>query len=172
MDAGGAAAFDIAFLHGSNNHFINGYAASGGIAMCTIDASGKVTCSPVVTVNQEIGMPSELCWIAITPDNKQVYTTEFGYSYVSSFKIDNGVISRNEDPAADPVPGDGTFKALDMVVSSGPNDNWISPDGKYFYQIYPNASKLISYNITESGKLNKTDTEAIPYNSPQGLAGF
>ncbi len=172
QDAGGAAGFDLAFLHGSNNKFINCYAATGGVAMCSIDASGKVTCSPVVKINQRIGMPSELCWIAITPDNKQLFATVFGYSYVSSFKIENGAISLNEDPAADPVPGDGTFKALDMVVSSGPNDNWISPDGKYFYQIYPNASKLISYNITESGKLNKTDTEAIPYNSPQGLAGF
>ncbi|HLL44959.1 MAG TPA: hypothetical protein VK369_17535, partial [Segetibacter sp.] len=172
MDAGGAAAFDIAFLHGSNNQFINGYAASGGIAMCTIDASGKVSCSPVVTVNQQIGMPSELCWIAITPDNKQVFATVFGYSYVSSYKIDNGVISVNQDPAADPVPGDGTFKALNMVVSSGPNDSWLSQDGAYFYQIYPNASQLVSYRIIESGKLNKIDTEAIPYNSPQGLAGF
>ena len=171
-DAGGAAAFDIAFLHGSNNKFINGYAADGGIAMCTIDASGNVTCSAVVKINQAIGMPSELCWIAITPDNKQVFATVFGYSYVSSFKIDNGTISLNQDPAAAPVPGDGTFKALDMVVSSGPSDSWISPDGNYFYQIYPNASKLISYKINPNGKLVKKDTKQIPYNSPQGLAGF
>lgn len=172
QDAGGAAGFDLAFLHGSNNKFINGYAASGGVAMCTIDASGKVTCSPVVKINQKLGMPSELCWLAITPDNKQVFAAVFGYSYVSSFKIDGGGISLNEDPAAEPVPGDGTFKALDMLVSSGPNDNWISPDGKYYYQIYPNASKLIAYKINGSGKLNKTDTKTIPYTSPQGLAGF
>ncbi|MEJ7681001.1 MAG: hypothetical protein WKG06_24745 [Segetibacter sp.] len=172
MDAGGAAAFDIAFLHGSNSQFINAYAATGGIALCTIDASGKVACGPVIKLNQQIGMPSELCRIAITPDNKQVFATVFGYSYVSGYKIANGVISVNQDPAADPVPGDGTFKALDMVVSSGPNDSWLSPDGAYFYQIYPNASQLISYKITGSGKLNKIDTKAIPYNSPQGLAGF
>jgi len=172
MDAGGAASFDLAFLHGSNNQFINGYAASGGIALCTINASGKVTCGPVVAINQKIGAPSELCWISITPDNKQVFATVFGFSYVSSFRIENGVISLNQDPAADPVPGDGTFKAINMVVSSGPNDSWLSPDGKYFYQIYPNASKLISYRIAGNGKLQKEDTEAIPYNSPQGLAGF
>ncbi|MBA2250003.1 MAG: beta-propeller fold lactonase family protein [Chitinophagaceae bacterium] len=173
QDAGGAAGFDLAFLHGSNNTFINSYAASGGIAMCTIDALGKVTCSPVVMINQQIGMPSELCWIQISPDNRHVYTTEFGYSYVSTFKIDNGSISVQQDPAAEAVPGDGTFKALDKVVSSGPNDSWLSPDGKYFYQIYPNASKLIAYRVNgESGKLNKIDTKAIPYTSPQGLAGF
>ena len=172
QDAGGAAGFELAFLHGSNNKFINSYAASGGIAMCNIDASGKVTCSPVVKINQEIGMPSELCWIAISPDNRQVYATVFGYSYVSSFKINNGNISVQQDPAADAVPGDGTFKALDKVVSSGPNDSWLSPDGKYFYQIYPNASKLIGYKTNQDGKLYKIDTKAIPYTSPQGLAGF
>lgn len=172
QDAGGAAGFDLSFLHGSNNTFINSYAGSGGIAMCTIDASGKVTCSPVVKINQQKGMPSELCWIQITPDNRQVYATAFGYSYVSSFKIDNGNISVQQDPAADAVPGDGTFKALDNVVSSGPNDSWLSPDGKYFYQIYPNASKLIGYRTNADGKLNKIDIKAIPYTSPQGLAGF
>jgi 6-phosphogluconolactonase (cycloisomerase 2 family) len=172
MDAGGAASFDIVFLHGSNNKFINAYAASGGIAMCTIDASGNVTCDPVVALDQKIGAPSELCWVAITPDNKQVFATVFGYSYVSSFKIENGIISLNQDPAADPVPGDGTFKALNMVVSSGPNDSWLSPDGAFFYQIYPNASQLISYRISENGTLNKEDTKTIPYNSPQGLAGY
>jgi 6-phosphogluconolactonase (cycloisomerase 2 family) len=172
MDAGGAAAFDIAFLHGSNNQFVNAYAATGGLALCTIDASGKVTCGPVVTLNQSIGMPSELCWIVITPDNKQIFATVFGYSYVSSFKIENGIISLNQDPAADPVPGDGTFKALNMVVSSGPNDSWLSPDGAYFYQIYPNASQLIAYKVNGNGKLDKLDTKTIPYNSPQGLAGF
>jgi len=117
-------------------------------------------------------MPSELCWVAITPDNKQVFATVFGYSYVSSYKIENDAISVSKDPAADAVPGDGKFKALDMVVSSGPNDSWISPDGKYFYQIYPNDSKLISYKITGNGKLKKTDTKDIPYTSPQGLAGY
>ena len=83
-----------------------------------------------------------------------------------------GAIMVNEDPAADAVPGDGKFKALDMVVSSGPNDSWISPDGKYFYQIYPNASKLISYKIKGNGKLKKADTKDIPYTTPQGLAGY
>ncbi|MEO6000440.1 MAG: hypothetical protein ABIN89_26610 [Chitinophagaceae bacterium] len=172
QDAGGAAGFDLAFLHGSKNNFINSYAASNGIAMCNIDAGGIVTCSPVVMINQQIGQPSELCWLQISPDNKQVYAVDFGYSYISSFKIDNGNISILQDPASEAVPGDGKFKALDKVMSSGPNDNWLSPDGKYYYQIYPNASKLIAYKTNENGKLTKIDTKDIPYTSPQGLAGF
>lgn len=171
-DAGGAAPFVISFLNGSKDTFINGFAASGGLLMGRIDATGKVTNSPVVMINQSKGMPSELCWIAITPDNKQVLATVFGYSYVSSYKIVNGALQIDKDPAAPAVPGDGTFKALDMLVSSGPSDSWISPDGRHFYQIYPNASKLIVYDLSKDGRLTEIDTQKIPYNSPQGLAGF
>lgn len=73
-------------MHGSNEKFIIGYAAADGVAMCAINESGKVTCAPVVKIDQKIGKPSELCWLAITPDNKQV----FGYSYVSGFEIEDG----------------------------------------------------------------------------------
>ena len=134
--------------------------------------AGKVTHSPIVAIDISKGMPSELCWLAITPDNRQVLATAFGFSTVSSYKIANGALQIAHDPAAPAVPGDGTFKALDGLVSSGPNDNLLSPDGKFFYQIYPNASKLIAYQLSADGELTQIDEEAIPYTSPQGLAGF
>jgi len=171
-DAGGAAPFVIAFLNGSRDTFVNGFAGSGGLLMGRIDANGTITNSPVVKINQSKGMPSELCWIAITPDNKQVFAAVFGYSYVSGYKIENGALQISKDPAAPAVPGDGTFKALNMQVSSGASDNWISPDGKYYYQLYPNASKFIVYKLDKDGRLSEIDTQKIPYNSPQGLAGF
>jgi hypothetical protein len=37
--------------------------------------------------------------------------------------IDGKKISVAQDPACPKVPGDGNFRALDNVVSSGPNDN-------------------------------------------------
>ncbi len=171
-DGGGGAPFVIAFLNGSRDTFINGLAAEGGLVMGKIDANGKVTNSPVVKINQGKGMPTELCWISITPDNKQVFATIFGYSYVSSYKIENGALQIAKDPAAPAIPGDGNFKALDMLVSSGPNDSWISPDGKYYYQLYPNASKLIAYKLDKNGGLKEIDTQKIPYNSPEGMVGF
>ncbi len=171
-DAGGAAPFVIAFLNGNNNTFINGFAGSDGLLMGRINADGNVTNSPVTTINQAKGKPSELCWVAITPDNKQVVAAIFGYSYVSSFKIENGALKIAADPAAPAIPGDGKFKALDMLVSSAPSDNWISPDGKYYYQIYPNASKFIVYQLDKNGHLKEIDREDIPYQSPQGMAGF
>lgn len=171
-DAGGAAPFVISFMNGSRDTFINGFAGSGGLLMGRIDADGNVTNSPVVAINQAKGMPSELCWIAITPDNKQVFAAVFGYSYVSSYKIEDGALQISKDPAAPAVPGDGTFKAINMQISSGASDNWISPDGKFYYQLYPNASKFIVYKLNKNGSLDEIDTQKIPYNSPQGLAGF
>jgi hypothetical protein len=57
-------------------------------------------------------------------------------------------------------------------VSSGPSDSWMSPEGAYLYQIYGNASKLVGYAIQLDGSLNEITNVTIPYNSPQGLAGF
>jgi hypothetical protein len=46
------------------------------------------------------------------------------------------------------------------------------PAGDYFYQIYPNASKLIGYTVQPDGGLEAITSVAIPFQSPQGLAGF
>jgi hypothetical protein len=40
------------------------------------------------------------------------------------------------------------------------------------YQIYGNASKLIGYATQPNGSLKEVTSVQIPYNSPQGLAGF
>jgi hypothetical protein len=58
------------------------------------------------------------------------------------------------------------------VISSGPSDSWISPDGAHLCQIYGNASKLIGYAVRPDGSLHEITSVKIPYNSPQGLAGF
>jgi hypothetical protein len=48
----------------------------------------------------------------------------------------------------------------------------LTPDGEYLYQIYGNASKLVGYATQQDGSLNEIASVTIPYNSPQGLAGF
>ena len=70
------------------------------------------------------------------------------------------------------VPGDGTFRALNGTVSCGAADNWICPTGAFYYQLYPNASKLIGYAIHPDGALEEITSAGIPYQSPQGLTGF
>jgi hypothetical protein len=171
-NAGGAAPFYIAFLHGRTNTFINGIAAGNGVVTSRIDTRGQVSIRPLVPIDTSAGKPSELCWLAISPDDRSVFATSFGYSNVSSYHLDGDEVSIAKDPACPRVPGDGTFRAINGTVSSGPSDNWISPDGAYLYQIYGNASKLVGYATQPDGSLKEITNVRIPYNSPEGLAGF
>ena len=143
-----------------------------GLALATIDTDGKVSTSPVVRIDTGGGLPSELCWLSVSPDDRWVYATSFGYGYFTSCRIEGNVLSIARDPACPKVPGDGTFRALNNTVSSGSSDNWLSPDGAFLYQIYGNASKLVGYACHPDGSLEEVTRADIPYNSPQGLAGF
>jgi len=171
-DGGGASPFYIAFLHNRPDTFIIGEAVSDGLAIGRIDADGKVNVGPVVPIDTSAGVPSELCWLAVSPDDRTVFATNFGYSNLSSFRIDGNVLTVAKDPACPKVPGDGTFRAINGTVSSGPSDNWMTPDGEYLYQIYGNASKLVGYATKPDGSLEEVTSVTIPYNSPEGLAGF
>jgi 6-phosphogluconolactonase (cycloisomerase 2 family) len=171
-DARGASPFYIAFLHNRPDTFVVGYAVSNGVSIGKVDANGKITVSEPVTLDTSAGRPSELCWLAVSPNDRWVFTTNFGYSDMSSYHIDGNKLSIAKDPASQKVPGDGTFRAIDGVVSSGPSDSWISPDGAFLYQIYGNASKLLGYATRPDGSLEEVTSVAIPYNSPEGLAGF
>jgi len=171
-DGGGASPFYIAFLHNRPDTFIIGEAVSDGVAIGRIDADGKVNVGPVVPINTSAGVPSELCWLAVSPDDQLAFATSFGYSNLSSFRIDGNVLSIAKDPACPKVPGDGTFRAINGTVSSGPSDNWMTPNGDYLYQIYGNASKLVGYATKPDGSLEEVTSVTIPYNSPEGLAGF
>jgi 6-phosphogluconolactonase (cycloisomerase 2 family) len=172
QDGKGASPFYIAFLHGQPDTFVLGYAVGDGCAMGTIDGNGKLTIGPLVKIDTGAGLPSELCWLAVSPDDRTVYATNFGYSNVSAFRINGKSLEIAKDPACAKVPGDGTARGLNTTVTSGPSDNWVTPDGAYLYQIYGNASKLVGYATQQDGSLTEITSVAIPYNSPQGLAGF
>jgi 6-phosphogluconolactonase (cycloisomerase 2 family) len=171
-DGGGASPFYIAFLNNRPDTFVIGEAVSDGLAIGRIDADGKVTVGPVVPIDTSAGVPSELCWLAVSPDDRTVFATNFGFSNLSSFRIEGNVLTVAKDPACPKVPGDGTFRAINGTVSSGPSDNWLTPDGEYLYQIYGNASKLVGYATKPDGSLEEVTSVTIPYNSPEGLAGF
>jgi 6-phosphogluconolactonase (cycloisomerase 2 family) len=171
-DAKGASPFYIAFLHNRPDTFVVGYAVGDGCAMGTIDEEGKINIGPLVKIDTSAGRPSELCWLAVSPDDRLVFATDFGYSYISSCRINGAELSIAKDPACPKIRGDGTFRAINGTVSSGPSDSWITPDGTYLYQIYGNASKLAGYATHRDGSLTEITSVKIPYNSPQGLAGF
>ena len=171
-DARGASPFYIAFLHSRPDTFAVGYAVSDAVSVGKIDADGKISIGPLVKISTNSGAPSELCWLAVSPDDRFEFATDFGYSYMSTFRIDGSGLSIAKDPASLKVPGNGTFRAINGSVSSGPSDSWISPDGAYLYEIYGNASKLVGYATKPDGSLEEVISVAIPYNSPEGLAGF
>lgn len=172
QDGGGASPWFPLFLNNRPNEFVIGYAVADGLALATLDSDGSVATSPVVQVDTSGGLPSELCWLSITADDRTIYAANFGYSYVTSYHLKGNVLSVAQDPACPKVPGDGTFRALNGTVSSGMSDNWLTPDGAFLYQLYGNASKLVGYATRPDGSLEEITSAAIPHNSSQGLAGF
>ncbi|QOG23878.1 hypothetical protein FOM02_33970 [Bradyrhizobium sp. SEMIA] len=171
-DAKAGSPFYIAFLHQRPNTFVIGYAVGDGCSICTVEKNGSIKIGPLVKIDTSAGVPTELCWLAIAPDDRTIYATNFGYSNISSYRINGSGLEIACDPACPKVPGDGTARGLNGTVTSGPSDSWISPDGAYLYQIYGNASKLVSYSTQPDGSLKEIGSVKIPYNSPQGLAGF
>jgi hypothetical protein len=171
-DAGATSPWCPLFLHNRPGMFVIGYATSDGVALATLDSSGDVATGPVVRADTSIGRPSELCWMAITPDDSLVFATMTGYGYVTSWRLDGNVLSIAKDPACEKPAGDGTFRGVGGIVGASPNDMWMSPDGAYLYQMYPNASKIIGYEIQSDGWLEEVTSAAIPYNTPQGITGI
>ncbi|QDV91736.1 Lactonase, 7-bladed beta-propeller [Phycisphaerae bacterium RAS2] len=171
-DAGGAGPFYIQFIHGSRDTFLNGHAVSDGVSIGRIDSRGRVAHDPVVRIDASAGAPSELCWLALSSDNRMVFATNFGFSNVSSYFLRGGKLFLAKDPACPAVPGDGKFRAVNNLVSSGPSDSWLSPDDKTFYQLYPNASALVAYRVNADASLDEIQRTTIPYTSPQGMTGY
>jgi 6-phosphogluconolactonase (cycloisomerase 2 family) len=172
QDGGGGSPWFPLFLNNRPNQFLIGYAVADGLSLATLDEAGNVSTGPVVRIDTSPGLPSELCWLSITPDDRTVFAANFGYSYVTSYRLNGNVLSIAKDPACEKVPGDGRFRALNGTVSSGPSDNWLSPDGAFLYQLYGNASKLVGYAVQDDAGLEEVTSADIPYNSSQGLAGF
>ena len=172
QDGGGGSPWFPLFLNNRPHQFVIGYAVADGLSLAALGPDGQVATGPVVQIDTSAGKPSELCWLSISPDDRTIYAANFGYSYVTSFHLDGNVLSIAKDPACPKVPGNGTFRALNGTVSSGPSDNWLTADGKYLYQLYGNASKLIGYATTPDGSLEEITSADIPYNSSQGIAGF
>jgi 6-phosphogluconolactonase (cycloisomerase 2 family) len=172
QDGGGGSPWNVQFLHHRPDCFVLGYAVGDGLALGRIGEDGSLDIGPITQIDTSGGQPTELCWLSISPDDRLAFATNFGYGYVTSFRIDGNVLSIAKDPACPKVPGDGTFRALNGTVSSGPSDNWLSPDGAYLYQVYPNASKLVGYAVRSDASLDEITSASIPYHSPQGLTGF
>lgn len=172
QDAGASSPWCPLFLTQRPNQFVIGFATSDGLALATLEPDGRVAAGPLVQADTSMGRGSGLCWMAITPDDRLIFATMTGYGYITSWRLDRNVLSVAKDPASPKVPGDGHFRGLGGIVGAAPNDMWMTPDGAYLYQIYPNASQLIGYSVQPDGGLIEVTRADIPHNSPCGLAGF
>ena len=140
--------------------------------MSRIDGEGRVTNGPLTPIDTSLGKPSELCWLQVTSDNSLVLATNFGYGTVSTYRLVAGRLSLLQDPANNAIPGDGTFRAVNGLVSSGPSDSWLTPDDQYFYQIFGNASVLVSYRLDKtSGRLTEIGRNPNSLQQPPGSCG-
>jgi hypothetical protein len=160
QDAGGGSPWYPIFLNHRPDKLLVGFATGDGVSLSTFDTQGHR------------GKPTSLCWMAKTPDDKFAFSVMTSYGYITSWRIDGDTVSVAKDPASPEVPGDGKYRGLAGGISSRPNDIWISPDGAYVYQLYPNASKLVGYAVKSDGSLGEITSANIPHNSSQGLTGL
>lgn len=170
-DTGGSSPWCPLFLSHRPNQFVLALATADAVTLATLEPDGTVDVGPAVQADTSKG-PGFPCWMSRTPDDGLVFTTMTGHSYITSWRLDHDALSVGRDPACPEVPGDGTFRDLGGTLGSGPTDMWITPDGAYLYQIYPNASKLIGYAVQSDGALIEVTSADIPYNSPHSVAGF
>jgi hypothetical protein len=171
QDGGGSSPWCPLFLNHRPNQFVIALATADAVSLATLDPNGKVTAGPAVQADTSTGRGFP-CWMSMTPDDRLVFATMTGHSYITSWRLEGNGLSLAQDPACPTVPGDGTFRDLGGTVGSGPIDMWMTPDGSHLYQIYPNASKLIGYGVHPNGELTEITSADIPYNSAHSLAGF
>jgi hypothetical protein len=68
------------------------------------------------------GRPSELCSMAITPDDGLVFATMTGYGSVTSWHLKGNILSIAKDPACKRPAGDGTLRGVGGIVGASPSD--------------------------------------------------
>ena len=103
---------------------------------------------------------SEVCWVALTKDDRFAYVTNFGDGTVSCYEITGGGSLKLHDPEAGST-GQG---------EKGLRDEAISGDGRYLYAIDADAQKLFGWAVGQGGHLTPTGAfNGLP-NTVAGLA--
>jgi len=163
--AGGVTPFASRFLNGSKDSFVTVLAAQSAAVLSTISPDGRIMSGTAAKIDT-MAEPSEICWVSLSEDNKYAFGANFGLGTISVFAIEGGRLMVKKSEAAKEM-GDGQFKGLAGVLTSGAGDNAVA--GNYLYQLYANASKLVGYRIELDGGLTKVTEVMVPYNSTQGL---
>jgi len=88
---------------------------------------------------------TEVCWVALTTDDRFAYVTNFGDGTVSCYEIAADRSLRLRDPVAGSTGQGG----------KGIRDEAISGDGRYLYAIDANAQKLCGWAVGQDGQLRQ-----------------
>jgi len=119
--------------------------AFGGAAGAAAASSYAVSGAGELTmVSGSVGdTRSEVCWVALTKDDRFAYVTNFGDSTVSSYEITADHSLRLRTPvAASAGQGEKGFR-----------DEAICGDGRYLYAIHADAQKLFGWAVGQDGQL-------------------
>jgi 6-phosphogluconolactonase len=116
-----------------------GSAGAAAASSYAVSGTGELT-----MVSGSVGdTRSEVCWVALTKDDRFAYVTNFGDGTVSCYEI----------------TGDGGLELRDPVAGStgqgekGLRDEAISGDGRYLYAIDADAQKLFGWAVGQGGHL-------------------
>jgi len=86
---------------------------------------------------------SEVCWAAVSKDDRYVYVTNFGDGTISSYTIgDDGDLALLDAVAATTVDG-----------RKGLRDEAFSADGQYLYALHADVQKVYGWSVADDGSL-------------------
>jgi 6-phosphogluconolactonase len=132
--------------------------ARGAAAASSYAVSGA---GELTTVSGSVGdTRSEVCWVALTKDDRFAYVTNFGDGTVSCYEI----------------TADGSLTLHDPVAGStgqgrkGLRDEAISGDGHYLYAIDADAQKLVGWAVDQGGRLTPAGESGGVPDTVAGLA--
>src|SRR6516165_2804850 len=119
--------------------------AFGGAAGAAAASSYAVSGAGELTmVSGSVGdTRSEVCWVALTKDDRFAYVTNFGDGTVSCYEITADRSLRLHEPVA------GSTRQGEKGI----RDEAISGDGRYLYAIDADAQKLFGWVVGQGGQL-------------------
>jgi 6-phosphogluconolactonase len=117
-----------------------GGATGAAAASCyAVSGTGELT-----MVSGSVGdTRSEVCWVAVTKDDRFAYVTNFGDGTVSCYEITADRSLRLHEPVA------GSARQGEKGI----RDEAISGDGRYLYAIDADAQKLCGWAVGQGGQL-------------------
>jgi 6-phosphogluconolactonase len=132
--------------------------ATGAAAVSSYAVSGA---GELTIVSGSVGdTRSEVCWVALTKDDRFAYVTNFGDGTVSCYEIAGDRSLRLREPVA------GSARQGHKSI----RDEAMSSDGRHLYAIDPDAQKLFGWAVGQGGQLTPVgEFDGVP-DTVAGLA--